>query len=102
MPPWTPAGDSQVNDPIVEALTSCYRLIYPEMLLGVAACVLFLGGTVRANRHLWAAFSLLALAGAAALLAVGWNFSYSTADPPRAAVFNSPITNDSFAYLIKG
>ena len=92
-----------MNEPnIVEALTSCYQLIYPEMLLGVMACVLFLGGTFRANRHLWAGLSLLTLIGAAALMAVCWNFTYSSTAAARAAVFAGPLTNDAFAYLIKG
>ncbi len=91
-----------MSDPIVEALTSCYRLLYPEMLLIAVACVIFLGGAFRANRQLWAALALLALAGAAALLPAGWYFHYSSSDAATAAVFAGPIANDTFAYVIKG
>jgi NADH-quinone oxidoreductase subunit N len=86
-----------VNNPIVEALTGCYQLIYPEMLLIGAACVIFLGGAFRPGRF-WAGAALLALAGAAALLPVGHGIDYSY----RAAVFAGPISNDAFAYLVRG
>lgn len=35
------------------ALAEIFQYLVPEMVLGVTACVLFLGGTFRANRHLW-------------------------------------------------
>jgi hypothetical protein len=37
---------------ILQALISSYRFIIPEMVLGLAACVLFVAGTFRADRRL--------------------------------------------------
>lgn len=50
---------------IVEALRSVFHQIVPEVILGLTACVLFLGATFRADRHFWAAVALggLCLAG---------------------------------------
>ncbi len=50
---------------LVKALTGYFPQLLPELVLGVAACVLFLGGTWRANRCLWgwAALISLGLAG---------------------------------------
>jgi hypothetical protein len=47
---------------LVTALTGYFPYLIPEAVLGVAACVLFLGGTWRASRHLWGAVALIALA----------------------------------------
>ena len=86
-----------VREEVVKALTGCYQLIFPEMLLILAACVLFIGATFRANRHLWATLSLVTLAGAFFLL-IGGN----PPTPTGAAAYSSPVTLDPFAYLIKG
>jgi NADH-quinone oxidoreductase subunit N len=53
---------------IVSALIQVFPQALPEAILGVAACVLFLGSTVWANRQLWAAVALLALAAAGVAL----------------------------------
>jgi NADH-quinone oxidoreductase subunit N len=50
-----------VNDLISEALLGCFKWLLPEMALGVAACVLFLGATFRTNRHLWGGVALIGL-----------------------------------------
>ena len=47
---------------IVSALTDYFPCLLPEMVLGAVACVLFLGGTWRADRHLWGAVALVGLA----------------------------------------
>jgi NADH-quinone oxidoreductase subunit N len=53
---------STVSSYIVGALTDYFPCLLPEMVLGVVACVLFLGGTWRADRHLWGAVALVGLA----------------------------------------
>jgi NADH-quinone oxidoreductase subunit N len=53
-------------DPVVSAIRDAFTLIWPEAILILAACVLFLGATFKANRNLWAAVALVAL-GAAGL-----------------------------------
>jgi NADH-quinone oxidoreductase subunit N len=55
---------------ISQALTGFFIHLVPEAVLGLAACVLFLGATFRASRHVWAAAALLALAGAGVALGV--------------------------------
>src|SRR5205807_5609163 len=66
------------------------------MILGIAVCVLFLGATFHAERRLWAAVSLIALAGAAVAL---WYTPH-----PRlnvGTVYAGPIYLDSLAIFIK-
>jgi NADH-quinone oxidoreductase subunit N len=45
--------------------------VWPEVILGAVACVLFLGGTFKTCRHLWGAVALLGLAGAGLALYLG-------------------------------
>jgi len=86
-----------VNSEINVALVDVFRYLVPEMVLGIAACLLFLGATFRADRHLWAALSLLALGGACVALA------YSPRTLPNAgAVYAGPIYVDALALYIKG
>ena len=56
--------------PITQALTTFFTHLAPEMILGLMACVLFLGGTWRQSRSLWGGVALLALAGAGVALAL--------------------------------
>lgn len=53
---------------VVAALGGIFSQLVPEMVLGTVACVLFLGTTFRADRHLWAAVALLGLAAAGVAL----------------------------------
>jgi NADH-quinone oxidoreductase subunit N len=55
----------------VAAVVGVFHLIIPELVLGLAACVLFLGATFRPNRDLWAGFALLSIVIAAIALANG-------------------------------
>jgi NADH-quinone oxidoreductase subunit N len=73
-----------VNDSIVNALTGFLPYVAPEAVLGVVACVLFLGGTWRASRHLWGAVALLGLAGAA--LALVLTSALPTVEQQRAQI----------------
>ena len=47
-----------MNSEIVSALINIFPWIIPECVLGFFACVLFLGGTWRTNRHLWGTVAL--------------------------------------------
>ena len=43
-----------MSDDIITALVNSLNLVVPEAILGLAACVLFVGCTFIANRHVWA------------------------------------------------
>jgi NADH-quinone oxidoreductase subunit N len=85
----------QLYDPAtIATLKGVFRYIVPEALLLVAACILFLGATVRGgNRNLWGGVALIGLAAAAIAAILG----------PGKAVSDglvwtvSPITPDSLA-----
>src|SRR5262249_21767849 len=49
---------------VAQSLANVFSLIVPEAILLVAACVLFLGSTFRADRYLWGIGALGALAAA--------------------------------------
>ncbi len=53
---------------LVNALTAYVTQLAPEMILGVMACVLFLGGTFRKDRHLWGGVALASLVAAGVAL----------------------------------
>jgi NADH-quinone oxidoreductase subunit N len=73
-----------------------FLLIIPELILGLAACVLFVGAAFRADRDLWATVALLALIGAGVAL------FFSPAERPstEAGAFSSLVL-DRLAILIK-
>ena len=58
-----------MNGDIIQAVTGYLPLVLCEAVLGVAACVLFLGGTWRGGRSLWAGAALVSLGLAAVALA---------------------------------
>ncbi|HBI45485.1 MAG TPA: hypothetical protein DDY78_21915, partial [Planctomycetales bacterium] len=58
-----------VNEHITQALTGYLPLVLPEAVLGVVACVLFLGGTWRGGRSVWGGAALIGLGLAAVALA---------------------------------
>jgi NADH-quinone oxidoreductase subunit N len=98
-----------VNQYIDAALSGVFPLIVPEIVLLVAACVLFVGATFKANRNLWGVAALVGLAAAA--VAVWFNpLSPSAAesgptgpvfDGPLAAIFAAPLYVDRLALLVK-
>jgi NADH-quinone oxidoreductase subunit N len=86
-----------MNPEIVSAIAGSFRLIWPEAILIVGACALFLGGTFRVDRNLWGAVALIFLAIAAAALFVR---------PPstslsRAELYAGPLVLDQLAFYIK-
>ncbi|HZT81778.1 MAG TPA: NADH-quinone oxidoreductase subunit N [Gemmataceae bacterium] len=81
---------------MIAAVTDAFRLIVPEMILGVFACALFVGGTFVADRRLGGAAALAALALAGAAL---WLTPAPDATPE--AVFAGPLLLDRMALLVK-
>lgn len=57
---------------VAASQVSIFSLIVPEMILGAAACVLFLGSTFRPGRALWGGAAVLALFAAGLALAQSW------------------------------
>jgi len=81
-----------VDAQIDQALTGVYALMVPELVLGTAALLLFLGSTFQASRHVWAALSLLAILGA------GCALFYR---PVQGSLYASALVLDSLAVLTK-
>jgi NADH-quinone oxidoreductase subunit N len=90
-----------VNPNLVEALTGYFPSLLPEIILGAAACVLFLGGTWRANRHLWGALALAALAGAGLATWYAPTHSYEPGDAARKLLFATPVVFDNLTWLVR-
>lgn len=84
-----------MNPNPAEVLADTLWLVFPEALLGLAACGVFLGGTFRTGRGVWAVVSLAALAGAGVLLGA---VPARTAD---TAVLLSPLLHDRLSLLVK-
>ncbi len=62
----TAEGDRAKVDPnIVNSALGYVPLVAVEATLAIVACVLFLGGTFRANRHMWGSVALVGLVLAA-------------------------------------
>jgi NADH-quinone oxidoreductase subunit N len=85
-----------VDPNVVNALKDIFPRLIPEVVLGVGACVLFLGGTWRAGRYLWGAGALVALAGCGIALGLTPH-----GPPGRAATFAAPLVFDSFSLYFK-
>jgi NADH-quinone oxidoreductase subunit N len=83
--------------PVTVSLVDVFRMVVPEMVLLVGASVLFVGGTVRNNRHLWAWVALLSLGAAGLALVLGPHREPNT---PQA-VFAAPLYLDRLALLVK-
>ncbi len=85
-----------MNDLHSVALAEVFQNLVPEALLVVVACILFLGGTVRACRHLW---SWVALAGLGmALLVLG--IMPGSATSPQA-LYGNPVVFDGLANFFR-
>jgi NADH-quinone oxidoreductase subunit N len=92
-----------VNDKIVDALTGWVPLLLPEILLVAAACVLFLGGTLRTGRNLWGTVALVSLIVAAVTAWLGPRPDIA-GDPDlyAARLYAAPVLLDNLAVLVKG
>src|SRR5947209_8427468 len=73
-----------------------FPLIVPEIILVLGACIVFVGGTFRSNRHLWGV-------GALAILAIAaWVLWRSPPSPSSAAsLYATSIFVDQPALLIR-
>jgi NADH-quinone oxidoreductase subunit N len=89
-----------VNPNLVSALTGYFPYLWPEVLLGIAACVMFLGGTWRAGRCLWGSFALFALAAAGLALWLA-PLPHYTDDNWRSTLYASPLLLDRLALLVR-
>jgi len=81
------------ND-IAAQLGSVYTLILPEIVLFLAACAFFVGGTYRAGRRFWGAVTLL-------VLALGLFVTLRNLPPVAAPTSYLPLALDKLAVLIK-
>jgi NADH-quinone oxidoreductase subunit N len=85
-----------VNGEIAIALRDSFGFVLPELVLGLVACVLFVGATFRSDRNLWGAVALVGLLGGLVAL---W------LSPPTpatdAAVYAAPVFVDRLAALVK-
>ena len=87
-----------MNLEIVQALNQVFAKVVPEIVLLAAACVLFVGAVFATNRHVWAGFSLFALAAAGLAQAV----TPAGVGDRLAEVYAAPIYVDGLAHLIRG
>src|SRR5690349_3841645 len=90
-----------VNEPIISALLGVFRLVIPEIILLTAACVLFLGATFRADRHLWGAVALVSLILAGVALFLGPRSPTAPVQDAEAVIFASPLLVDRVAVLLE-
>ncbi|HTU19388.1 MAG TPA: NADH-quinone oxidoreductase subunit N [Gemmataceae bacterium] len=90
-----------MNPNLVAALTGYVPYLVPEMILGTAACVLFLGGTWRTNRHLWGGAALAALLAAGLALMLNPLPHFASTSAARAATYASPVVLDRLALLLR-
>lgn len=81
---------------LVATLKSVFVLEVPETVLVVAACAIFLGGTVRSGRSVWGAAALVGIAAAAVALAVG-----SRPDLTALIPTVTPVWPDRLAFLTR-
>jgi NADH-quinone oxidoreductase subunit N len=93
-----PIFAATTDEQVLTALWSNFAWIVPEMMLGLAACVLFVGGTFRAGRNLWGCFSLISLVAAGLGMGLTWPASF---ERTSAEVFASPLLLDQLGLLIK-
>src|SRR5229473_2861895 len=89
-------GELFLSPEVVAALLQAFPLIVPEIVLVLGACILFLGGTFRMDRHLWAVGSLATLT----IAAVALSWSPRSADM-GASVYAAPVFVDHLALFIK-
>ena len=85
-----------MSEEIIATLTHAVSLIVPEAILVLGACILFLGGTFRPDRHLWGVGSLATLV----IAAVALSFCPQSAGT-GASVYAAPVFVDHLALFIK-
>ncbi len=91
-----------MNPATVAALTDYFGFLWPEILLVVFACVLFLGGTWRGGRSLWGWVALLGLAIAGLALGLLPVRQFPGDAAANASRFAAPLVFDRLALLLRG
>jgi NADH-quinone oxidoreductase subunit N len=81
---------------VAAQLGDVYLLVLPETVLVLSACIIFVGGTFRTGRHLWAAKSFAVLVGAGLVL-----FFQVVQLRPSPPDMVRPLVFDHLALLIK-
>lgn len=84
-----------------QALADTFRHLLPEVVLCIASCVVFLGGTFRANRHLWGWVTLLSFGLGVAALAYVSHFERPTGLQREVALYATPVIFDDLANFIR-
>ncbi len=90
-----------MNPNLITALTGFFPYLIPEMILGAAACVLFIGGTIRAHRHLWGGVALASLIVAGLVLMLNPLPHFESASAADAVRYASPVLLDRLALLLR-
>jgi NADH-quinone oxidoreductase subunit N len=87
-----------VNANMTAALTGFLPAVLPEAVLGLMACIIFLGGTFKMCRRTWGTFSLLSLALAGVALWVSLEIN-----PPvtREVMYAAPVQLTGLAVALK-
>jgi NADH-quinone oxidoreductase subunit N len=80
---------------VADKLAGMFGLVLPEIVLVLAACLFFIGGTFQAGRRVWAVLSLLLLGVA------GWLLFVHGSPANVAPDVQTPMTLDALAVLIK-
>lgn len=83
------------------ALLGIFPYLTPEAVLLTAACVIFLGGAWRADRHLWGLATLAAFVLALVVCPYCSEMRQGAAYPGGAFVFITPATFDSLSDLVR-
>jgi NADH-quinone oxidoreductase subunit N len=78
-------------------LAGLFEPLWPEIILIFTACVVFLGGTVKANRNLWGFVALMGIAGAGLALLC----PCQQAAGKSLAVYQTPLVFDSLAQFTR-
>lgn len=86
-----------MNAAFVDALLKTFPPLLPEAILGLAACLIFVGSAFQRDTRLWAYLSLLALAAAA----VAVSQTEPTGLLSAAQVYAAPVAADRLGILIK-
>src|SRR5262249_40131838 len=93
--------DTTVHADTISALTGFFPWIVPECILGLFACVLFLGATFKSDRNLWGAVALIGLSAAGLALWLTRLPQFASADQAQAALYASPVWLDHLSIYIK-
>src|ERR1700722_20579431 len=90
-----------VSESLLQALTGYITACLPEAVLGLAVCVMFVGGTWLHCRKRWGIWALVALAAAGVALALHPLPQHDSESAARAALFAAPVGFDRLALLIR-